>query len=469
MSLDDEAAIEACMRKHAHEFTDNVKFRIFVGTWNVNNQPINFTHSLTDWLFCDPFPPDIYAIGFQELDLNPALYFTAETPREKQWENACLASLHPKATYVKVESIRLMGILLIVFVKKDLVKYISNVATSSVATGFLKTYGNKGGVAIRFNIHETSICFVNCHLAAHLEECLRRNRDYHEIFARTMFDTFCPPKYIQNHDHIYWLGDLNYRIEDLSAEEIKLRISRDAFQTLLKHDQLIKQMQFGLVLEGFIEPKINFIPTYKYDPNTNDWDSSEKQRPPAWCDRILFCSTSTEIIHYRSHPKLNLSDHKPVSSLFAATVQIVDDNRQVQVRRKILKDWDRKANESRPILEIFKTEIVFSNVELDKPYKETMMIKNIGKVEAFFHFTPKLDSKRYCKEWLAVDPFSDIIEVTEEKNIEFSIYLTDKDLTEKAKLSNKLEDILVLEIKDGKHFFITVTINLQEEKLLIEL
>lgn len=68
----------------------------------------------------------------------------------------------------------------------------------SILFSFLQ--GNKGGVGVRFELNETSMCFVNCHLAAHVEEFQRRNQDFHQIFNRLGFYMNDGIKYIKDHE-----------------------------------------------------------------------------------------------------------------------------------------------------------------------------------------------------------------------------------------------------------------------------
>ena len=73
-----------------------------------------------------------------------------------------------------------------------------------------------------------------------------------------------------------------------------------------------------IVLNQFKEGAINFLPTYKYDRGTHNFDSSRKQRVPAWTDRILFKSGNDKIklLEYNSIQGVNFSDHRPVNALF---------------------------------------------------------------------------------------------------------------------------------------------------------
>ena len=86
-------------------------------------------------------------------------------------------------------------------------------------------------------------------------------------------------------------ADGNIALEDNDIEPLQDPTSLETtLASLLPHDQLLslqkKQKAFH---EGWREGPINFLPTYKYDiGRIGVFDSSEKQRSPSWCDRILY-------------------------------------------------------------------------------------------------------------------------------------------------------------------------------------
>jgi len=79
-----ESVIKYQMAMKEQHYTYTQVLRVYVGTWNVNGQPP--TIGLSEWLAQDPEPPDIYAIGFQELDLSKEAFLFNDTPREEEWQ-----------------------------------------------------------------------------------------------------------------------------------------------------------------------------------------------------------------------------------------------------------------------------------------------------------------------------------------------------------------------------------------------
>jgi synaptojanin len=161
--------------------------------------------------------------------------------------------------------------------------------------------GNKGAVSIRLDYYDTSFCFITAHLAAGHENVDERNADYQTIVNGLHF---LRGKTIDSHEYvsqvlvgherspqkprssnIIWLADLNYRI-DLDNASVRVYAEDDALDMLLAADQLNYVMNAGATFSGYIEGPILFRPTYRYDLGTDNYDTSEKMRVPAWTGKV---------------------------------------------------------------------------------------------------------------------------------------------------------------------------------------
>ncbi|KAH9491544.1 hypothetical protein Btru_030906 [Bulinus truncatus] len=426
------------------EFTDQKTFKVFCGTWNVNGQ--SPPDSLQKWMVVDDEPPDIYVIGFQELDLSKEAFIFTDSPKEAEWQKAVKYGLHPKAKYQKVKSVRLVGIMLIVYIQMKHKSHITLIDTDTVPTGIMGIMGNKGGVSIRFSLHNTSLCFVTSHLAAHQDEFERRNQDYRDIMSKTKFKDFTPPLEISEHDIIFWIGDLNYRI-DLPMDTVKGCIKKGDHKRLIAEDQLYRQLQANSeIFRGFEEGFPDFNPTYKFDSGTDNYDSSEKNRVPAYCDRILWRGPGVKQWRYESHPQLKISDHKPVSALFDVGIRVVDEKRYKRIYEDIMKKLDRLENDYLPQIKIDNTELVFKDVKFIESQVQVVTVANVGQIPVEFEFINKLDDQTYCRPWLKATPCKSIIEAGVCCEVQVEVYV---DKSTAAKLNSgeeKLEDILVLHL-----------------------
>ncbi|XP_068612634.1 type II inositol 1,4,5-trisphosphate 5-phosphatase [Brachionichthys hirsutus] len=446
--------------KNEHHYIYLEDYSIFLGTYNVNGQTPK--ESLGPWLSCTLGPPDMYCVGFQELDLSKEAFFFNDTPKELEWTKAVSEALHPDAKYALVKLVRLVGIMLIFYIKKDHAKFISDVEAETVGTGIMGRMGNKGAVAIRFRFHNSDICVVNSHLAAHIEEYERRNQDYKDICSRLrfrQFDPARPPLTIMKHDLILWIGDLNYRISDLDVDVVKGLITKKDFETLHTYDQLKRQLDEEAVFVGFVEGEIDFQPTYKYDTGSDKWDTSEKCRVPAWCDRILWRGKNVEQQHYQSHMALKTSDHKPVSSMFITGIKRVNSEAYKKTFEEIVRNIDKMENECIPSVTVAKQEFHFKNVKYMQHQAETLSLVNDGQVPCQFEFIQKPNEPTYCKPWLTANPPKGFIAQGGSVDIELEVFVNHTTAPDLNSGKGQIEDILVLHLERGKDYFISVSGN----------
>ncbi|KAL5009466.1 hypothetical protein ScPMuIL_011771 [Solemya velum] len=448
-----DTLIEYFLHDRESEFTDIQHLSVFCGTWNVNGKlPPD---SILEWLSVDTEPPDIYVIGFQELDLSNQAYIFSDSQKEVVWQEKVEECLHPKGRYREVKLIRLVGVMLLVYIKEEYYSHVRHADCDMVATGILGVMGNKGGVSVRIQIHNTSICFVNCHLAAHQDEIERRNQDYRDIEFKLRFKQFLPPLTIREHDIVFWIGDMNYRISDLDINEIKDLIAASRYKELVMFDQLTKQLGKTDVFRGYSEQAIKFQPTYKYDTGTDDWDTSEKCRTPAWCDRVLYKGRGIEPKVYRFHPVLKISDHKPVSSLFKVEIKVVDPKRCKKVYEDVNKMLDRLENDYLPQVELDHREFFFGEVKFIESQQKDLTVMNTGQVPVTYEFINKLDDRNFSKPWLKVGPNKSVIVPGNKVVISMEVYIDKNNVGDLNSGKDTLSDILVLHLHGGKDFFIS--------------
>ncbi|XP_069788924.1 phosphatidylinositol 4,5-bisphosphate 5-phosphatase A isoform X2 [Narcine bancroftii] len=283
---------------------------------------------------------DMYVIGLQEVNsmINKRLKDAIFTD---QWSEIFMDTLSPFG-YVLVTSERMQGQLLLLFAKYYLLPNLQDIQTNCTRTGLGGYWGNKGAVSVRLALCGHMICFLNCHLPAHMENSEQRMDDFESILQLQQFNGPIASG-VLDHDVVFWFGDLNFRIEQYDIRFVKNAIEKNKLGVLWEKDQLNIAKVIEPSLNGFQEGPLNFRPTYKYDVGTNTFDTSSKKRKPAWTDRILWrvkmsgsydllqnstslaSSNSSASKHrpievfqraYRSHMEYLISDHKPVSAIF---------------------------------------------------------------------------------------------------------------------------------------------------------
>ncbi|CAF4539441.1 unnamed protein product, partial [Rotaria sp. Silwood2] len=273
---------------------------------------------------------------------------------------------------------------------------------------------------------------------------------------------------ISDHDIIFWCGDMNYRISQPN-EQVRQAINELSTVPLHEKDQLRCEMKLNNIFTNYYEPPINFLPTYKFDINTDNYDTSEKLRTPSWTDRILYRSKRSKVlndnqneletiktIHYSCAKNIKFSDHRPVSGLYLVVIKYeCDEKRSNRIREELIRESDRIENDSIPTIEVHPRppQIIFNHIRyLDKP-NYSLTINNIGECTCICTIIPSSISTSFqCLTFTPNPPYTINIKQEQHVNISFE-----------AKTNIKqISDILILHVENGADTFITLDITLDK-------
>ena len=116
-------------------------------------------------------------------------------------------------------------------------------------------------------------------------------------------------------------GDLNFRLE-VDNEQCRQMIKDGKLKELQEYDQFLVTKKTNPNFSSLEEGPLSFNPTYKFNINTNEYDTSKKYRVPAWCDRILWKSHENLKLKCYNSVDYTYSDHKPVYAIFNIKITV---------------------------------------------------------------------------------------------------------------------------------------------------
>lgn len=207
-----------------------------------------------------PFVPDIYIIGLQEIvKLNPKNILMQDRKRIDEWRSRLTEALevinrnHHKGMFqqeydqserlVACADTSMVGCFIALFIKQKLAKRIKqdDIQTCKIKTGNLGTTGNKGAVCIRFRIEDQSVMAINCHLMSGRRRIKERIEEVAKIFEEAYKQHLRNRAMsVERHEQVFLLGDLNFRVDGFSREQVLALIHEKKISDILQEDDLVK-------------------------------------------------------------------------------------------------------------------------------------------------------------------------------------------------------------------------------------
>ncbi|KAG8532255.1 uncharacterized protein KY384_003896 [Bacidia gigantensis] len=285
----------------------------------------------------------LYALGLQEIvDISSAAEllkpYVDPHPAQK-WKQAVAKAL--PGNYHLVAEQQLLGLYVIIYASTAMLPLISNVSVNSTATGGMGWMGNKGAVAVRLVLGQTTkVVFVNCHLSAGVEKgnLERRNWDVSQIVSRTKFTALeygiheveGRQEHIGDEDFCFWFGDLNYRLEGIPGEDVRRLLM------LHTHHQSLSTSELSDVTAKVAYSKPVSQGTTVADPET---DNGSSQQPHDSGDANLSTVSSLTLVDNENTPAEVTIDPTSMQSTVSSLLSHDQLRSQMKAEQTLYDGW----------------------------------------------------------------------------------------------------------------------------------
>lgn len=236
------------------------KIRVFITCWNLHGSkpPENLSH----WIHhTDTNRHHLYVIGTSECNSTIKQSVVTGPNKKSNTELDTNIGDYLGHEYSKVGSTSLGAMHLVLFAHQSVLAFIWDVSVQTISTGFGNVVNNKGCCLLGMCIAGRSLLFYNNHLTPHAKKMKQRTANFLRIMKNTRIRPFflhadkAKRKQYAHlcYDHVFYFGDLNWRINAPRAK-VDEKIAICDHIGLLKMDQLLpllrrKKMKMGDVVE----------------------------------------------------------------------------------------------------------------------------------------------------------------------------------------------------------------------------
>eukprot|EP00913_Durusdinium_trenchii_P031547 g29539.t1 len=301
------------------------KLLVAVASWNLHGHPCWECPATLKGLIQgastvngEQVHPDIFELSAS----NVVLLSSGDEARQSEFEAKASTALNETGeTFVPVRSVGMVGLVVAAFVASRLASSIRSVSAQRIRSGLYGQAGNKGAVAVTFQVEETLTCSWGiraCAVAVRLHERADQLRE--------ILHSLCRDK---GADLVVLSGDFNFRANfpDASANPQALRktltgsapSAEEVLRLFRESDELYSsRSQSRHALQETLKEGLG-----------HGQAAYDLERQPAWCDRVLHSKVSVQRKSYCALGLAN-SDHRPVCAVLETLLLAMPQEAQSQ-------------------------------------------------------------------------------------------------------------------------------------------